>query len=109
MSDSVPTALYAEAKAWIAQQQAYEAEFKRPAPLTAAQRKALEALRLPPPAAPNIGTANYVGMLLGRYHSSAIPRPCLLTKTPQSTAKSAPKAARLSLLSMVSILPGPAK
>lgn len=61
---TVPASVYAEAKAWIASQEAFEAEHKTPAPLTSAQRKALEALRLP------IGDVNYVGMLIGTYFRS---------------------------------------
>lgn len=65
---AVPTAIFQEVKAWIAHQEAYEAQNNKPALLTKAQRKALEILRLPSPtpAPPELGNDNYVGALMGR-------------------------------------------
>ncbi|KUI62151.1 hypothetical protein VP1G_09297 [Cytospora mali] len=63
--------LYAEVRAWIAQQEAYQAATRKPARLTNAQRKALEALRVPlttsPP--PEIGDVDYIS-LLNRYRQA---------------------------------------
>lgn len=63
--------MYAEVKAWIAQQEAFEKATKTPAPLTNAQRKALEVLRLPlsvtPP--PELGHVDYIS-LLNRYRQA---------------------------------------
>lgn len=56
--------LYKEVKAWISQQEAFEAEHNVPAHLTHAQRRALEALR--PPVSHTTGTVNYVGLLQGK-------------------------------------------
>lgn len=69
--------LYQEVKAWIAQQEAFEAQYNKPAPLTDVQRLALEVLRLPaatpsptPFADADAATVdddgiNYVGNLMG--------------------------------------------
>lgn len=67
MAASVEAKTYQEVKAWIAKQEAYEAEHKQPAPLTNAQRKALEALRVPATAStpPALDDVNYVGKLKG--------------------------------------------
>lgn len=71
MSLGETSALYAEVKAWIAQQEAFEKATKTPAPLTNAQRKALEVLRLPlsvtPP--PELGNVDYIS-LLNRYRQA---------------------------------------
>lgn len=85
------TVIYQEVKAWIAQQEAYEAQYNKPAPLTDVQRMALHALRLPtttsssfsppppPPPPPPAATAaaasgpNYIGMLMGKVCSPPHP------------------------------------
>ncbi|ROW12278.1 hypothetical protein VMCG_00440 [Cytospora schulzeri] len=71
MSLEETTALYAEVKAWIAQQEAFEKATRTPARLTNAQRKALETLRVPlsvtPP--PELGDMDYVS-LLHRYRQA---------------------------------------
>lgn len=70
------TVIYQEVKAWIAQQEAFEAQYNKPAPLTDAQRMALQNLRLPTatpsptPSSPSPAFAgssgvNYVGILMG--------------------------------------------
>lgn len=65
MSLADTSALYAKVKAWISQQEAFEQTAKQPAPLTNAQRKALEVLRIPisvtPP--PELGDVDYVSLL----------------------------------------------
>ncbi|ROW04609.1 hypothetical protein VPNG_07454 [Cytospora leucostoma] len=65
------TSIYAEVKAWIAQQEAYEATTKTPAPLTNAQRKALEVLRIPIalPSPPELDDVDYIS-LLNRYRQA---------------------------------------
>lgn len=69
MSLSDTSTLYAQVKAWIAQQEAFEQTAKQPAPLTNAQRKALELLRAPisvtPP--PELGDVDYVSLLNSKY------------------------------------------
>ncbi|KAJ4391592.1 hypothetical protein N0V93_005211 [Gnomoniopsis smithogilvyi] len=78
---SMPSAaIYQGLKAWIAQQEAYEAQHNKPAPLTGVQHLALQAWRLPsanpspPPPTPPPTTAaivapelNYIGLLM-EYH-----------------------------------------
>ncbi|KAJ4420588.1 hypothetical protein N0V82_004256 [Gnomoniopsis sp. IMI 355080] len=71
--------IYQEVKAWIAQQEAFEAQYHKPAPLTDVQRMALGVLRLPtatpslspppppPPTSAADGGLNYVGILM-EYH-----------------------------------------
>lgn len=77
------TVIYQEVKAWIAQQEAFEAQYNRPAPLTDAQRMALLNLRLatttPTPSPPSLSPAvppgspvNYVGILTGKSNPFAI-------------------------------------
>ncbi|KAK7740551.1 hypothetical protein SLS53_005395 [Cytospora paraplurivora] len=65
------SSIYAEVKAWIAQQEAYEATTKTPAPLTNAQRKALEVLRIPIalPSPPELDDVDYIS-LLNRYRQA---------------------------------------
>lgn len=69
MSLEETSAMYAEVKAWIASQEAFEKATKTPAPLTNAQRKALEVLRLPlsvtPP--PELGNVDYISLLNSEY------------------------------------------
>ncbi|CAN8097061.1 unnamed protein product [Discula destructiva] len=87
---TLPSAIYQEVKAWIVHQEEYEARHQTPAPLTDAQRIALEILRRPvtaspraspplPPPAPAHAPAfsnpptvhdsdpNYIGILM-EYH-----------------------------------------
>lgn len=77
------TVIYQEVKAWIAKQEAFEAQYNRPAPLTDAQRMALQSLRLPsttpsstpPSPSPAVGggsAVNYVGILTGKFNSPSI-------------------------------------
>lgn len=65
-SVAIPTGIYQQVKAWIAHQEAYEAEHNKPAPLTDAQQKALQALCMPQKPMPSL---NYVGLLLGKLHA----------------------------------------
>lgn len=60
---TVPNPIYGQVKAWIAQKEAYEIQHQRRAPLTPAQRTALEALCLPSPRLPALGHTNWVGWL----------------------------------------------
>lgn len=79
-----PSPIYQELKAWIAHQEAYEVEHQKPAPLTDAQRKAVQALRLPaaiPPTADG-PPLNYVGLLMGTYH--ALPLSLAVLRPPKS-------------------------
>lgn len=82
--------IYQEVKAWIAQQEAFEAQHNKPAPLTDVQRMALQALRLPianpsPPTPPPptnaaaVGGPNYVGLLMGMACSTPSPAKLKLT------------------------------
>lgn len=59
------TAIYSEVRTWITQQEVYEAITKTPAPLTNAQRKALEVLRVPIalPSPPELDNVDYVSLL----------------------------------------------
>ncbi|KAF3769856.1 hypothetical protein M406DRAFT_320080, partial [Cryphonectria parasitica EP155] len=57
-----PSAVYQEVKAWIARQEEFEATHNKPAPLTPAQRRALETLR-PVPLAALPDNLNFIGML----------------------------------------------
>lgn len=77
------SAIYQEVKAWIAQQEAFEAQHNKPAPLTNAQRIALQNLHLATststPPLPSLSPAvavgspvNYVGILMGMSNPLAI-------------------------------------
>lgn len=60
---TLPDPIYGEVKAWIALQEDYERQNLKRAPLTNAQRAALEALRPLPRRLPSVGNANWVGIL----------------------------------------------
>lgn len=73
-----PAMIYQEVKNWIAQQEAFEAQHNKPAPLTDVQRMALQALRLPsasssPPPLATAEEPNYIGMLNGKSSPGSLP------------------------------------
>lgn len=72
---TVPNPIYAQVKAWIAQKEAYELQHQRRAPLTPAQRNALEALRMLSPRLPAVGHTNWVGWLNDYRQATAPTRP----------------------------------
>lgn len=69
---TVPNPIYREVKAWIAEKEAYERKHNRRAPLTNAQRSALETLRLPSRLLPAVGNTNWVGFL-NEYRQATSP------------------------------------
>lgn len=72
---TVPNPIYGQVKAWIAQKEAYELQHQRRAPLTPAQRNALDALRMLSPRLPAVGHANWVGWLNEYRQATAPTRP----------------------------------
>lgn len=69
---TVPNPIYQQVKAWIAEKEAYELKHNRRAPLTNAQRSALEVLRQPSRQFPAVGNTNWVG-LLNEYRQATAP------------------------------------
>lgn len=74
-------------RAWIDEQEAWEREHKRPAPLTQAQRTAIASL-LPPVTEPDIGDRDYVSELCREsYSASHLLRDALTSEPEYAQAK----------------------
>lgn len=85
MAANFPTTIYQEVRAWLAHQEAYEAEHKQPAPLSEAQRLALLVLCPPaqaPPPAPLASTPATKPVPVSESAPSLVPAPVPAAPTP---------------------------
>lgn len=63
---SFPDSVYQKVKDWVAKQETFEKEHKKPAPLSNVQRMFLEGFRARPPL-PDIDQMDYVSLLYRKY------------------------------------------